>query len=245
MDETKRSKTTTNDPGSTVSVTGAGAWQQQKQPAISAGIGKYTESSTIHESQPSVSVFGSTPTATYTRIGSQESIASSIAQQQQQQSIMNKKMESQMTIIESGYSSADEPQQQQQRTSQFRPNSSTIIEESSASHHLDTHGGTAGLIAGPGSIIFSSNDIQLREQPIYENLRPEVRQQIIEPELDPLSYEQFIYDYFSTHARRLRSDDGTLILYIDGQQIQMSHIRLPSNDNLTLAKNVYLDAIDE
>ena len=50
---------------------------------------------------------------------------------------------------------------------------------------------------------------------------------------------------YLTHARRLRSDDGTLILLIDGQQIQMSHIRLPSNDNLILAKNVYLDAIDE
>jgi hypothetical protein len=150
-----------------------------------------------------------------------------------------------MTIIESGYSSADEPQQQQQRTGQFQPNSSTIIEEPSASHHIDTHSGVSGFIGGPGSVIISSNDIQLREQPIYENLRPEIRQQFNEPELDPLSYEQFIYDYLSTYARRLRSDDGTLILLIDGQQIQMPHIRLPSTDNLTLAKNVYLDSIDE
>jgi hypothetical protein len=151
-----------------------------------------------------------------------------------------------MTIIESGYSSADEPQQQQQqRTNQFRPNSSTIIEEPSTSHQIDTHSGVSGLIAGAGSVIISSNDIQLREQPIYENLRPENRQQFNEPELDPLSYEQFIYDYLSTYARRLRSDDGTLIFLIDGQQIHMSHIRLPSNDNLILAKNVYLDSIDE
>ena len=140
-----------------------------------------------------------------------------------------------MTIIESGYSSADEPQQQQ-RNNQFRPNSSTIIEEPSASHHIDTHSGASSLTNRPGTVVLSSNDIQLREQPIYENLRPETRQQLTEPELDPLSYEQFIYDYFSTHARRLRSNDGTLILYIDGQQIQMSHIRLPSNDNLILAK---------
>jgi hypothetical protein len=150
-----------------------------------------------------------------------------------------------MTIIESGYSSADEPQQQQQRINQFRPNSSTIIEEPSTSHHIDTHSGAYSLVGGPGSVIISSNDIQLREQPIYENLRPEVRQQLTEPELDPLSYEQFIYDYLSTYSRRLRSDDGTLRLLIDGQQIHMSHIRLPSNDNLTLARNVYLDSIDE
>ena len=51
------------------------------------------------------------------------------------------------------------------------------------------------------SVIISSNDIQLREQPIYENLRPENRQQLTEPELDPLSYEQFIYDYLSNTCK--------------------------------------------
>ncbi|CAF1361648.1 unnamed protein product [Adineta steineri] len=245
-DETKRFKAITNEPGSTVSITGAGAWQQHKQSTISTGIGKYTETSTMHENQPSISVFGSTPNATYTRVGSQESIASSTIQPPPQQPMINKKTENQMTIIESGYSSADEPQQQQQRTNQFRPNSSTIIEEPSTVHHTDTTtSGVAGLIAGSGSIVLPNNDIQLREAPIYENLRPETRQHINEPEVDPLSYEQFIYDYFSTHARRLRSDDGTLIFLIDGQQIQMSHIRLPTNDNITLAKNVYIDAIDE
>ena len=60
-----------------------------------------------------------------------------------------------------------------------------------------------------------------------------------------LSYEQFIYDYLTTHARHIRSNDGTLILFVDGQQIHMSNIRLPSsNENLTLATNIYLDAID-
>ena len=248
VNENQRIRTTSNDPGSTVSVTGAGAWQQTKQstPTTSTGIGRYTETSTIHESQPSVSIFGSTPTATYTRIGSQESIASSTTpqQQQQQQPTVNKKSENAMTIAESGYSSADEPQQQQ-RSHQFRPNSSTIIEEPSTSHHVDTQSGIPGLVVSSGSLIISSNDIQLREQPIYENLRPENRQTANEPELDPASYEQFIYDYLSSHARRLRSDDGTLILFIDGQQIQMSHIRLPSSDNIALAKNIYLDAIDE
>ncbi|CAF1247307.1 unnamed protein product [Adineta ricciae] len=264
-EEIKRFNPTENDPGSTVSITGAGAWQQQRQPpTVSTGIGRYTETSTVHESQPSVSVFGSTPTATYTRVGSQESLASSTAQQrpeqpqsltpqsqqqqqpqQQYQPIVTKRTDSQMTVIESGYSSADEPQQQQQRTQQFRPNSSTIIEEPSVPHHPDTSSGVAGLIAVAGSILVPSNDVQLQEQPIYENLRPGAREQMNEPELDPLSYEQFIYDYFSSNARRLRSDDGTLILLIDGQQIQMSHIRLPSNDHITLAQNVYLDAIDE
>ena len=244
VDETKRFKSTINDPGSTVSITGAGAWQQGKQPIASTGIGKYTETSIIHESRPSVSVFGSTPTTTYTRVGSQDSIASSTTQQQQQQ-VPNKRLENPTTIIESGYSSADEPQQQQQRSNLFRPNSSTIIEEPSASHHIDSQSGIGGFVGGPGSVIISSNDIQLREQPIYENLRPENLQQNIEPDLDPASYEQFICDYLSTHARRLRSDDGTLILLIDGQQIQMPHIRLPSSDNITLAKNVYLDSIDE
>ena len=230
-----------NQPGSMVSVTGAGAWQTSQPSAISAGIGKYTESSTIHETQPSVSVFGSTPTTSHSRLGSQESIASS-TRQQQQQSQLNRKTDSQMTIIESGYSSADEPQQ---RTSQFRPKSSTIIEEPSTTHHGESQSGIAGLIGGPGSVIMSSNDIQLREQPIYENLRTDLSSSISESDLDPFSYEQFIYDYFSTHARRLRADDGTLVLLIDGQQIRMSHIRLPPTDNLTLAKNVYIDAIDE
>jgi hypothetical protein len=32
---------------------------------------------------------------------------------------------------------------------------------------------------------------------------------------------------------------------INGQPIQITHIHLPSNDNLTWAKNVYLDLIDE
>ncbi|CAF2900976.1 unnamed protein product [Rotaria sp. Silwood2] len=254
INEKKHFQSTINDPGSTVSISGAGAWQQQKQSiTTSNGISKYIETSTIHENQPSISIIGSTPNTNYTRIDSQESIASSTTQQQ---SLLNKKLDNQMTIIESGYSSADEPQQQQQqqhhhhhhhhqRTNQFRPQSSTIIEEPSISHHTDTSSGLAGLVAGPGSTIISSNDIQLREQPIYENLRPELIRQMNEPELDPLSYEQFIYDYFSTHAKRLRSNDGTLILFIDGQQIQMSHIRLPSNDNLIISKNVYLDTIDE
>ena len=233
------------DPGSTVSVTGAGAWQQQKQATISSGIGRYTETSTIHDSQPSISVFSSTPMATYARVGSQESIASS----SKQQAISNKKQDTQMTIIESGYSSADEPQQKQQqehRGNQFRPNSSTIIEEPLTSYHPDPQSGIAGLISGTGSIVLSSPDVALREQPIYENLRPELLQPTREPEIiDFSSYEQFVYDYLSNHARRLRSDDGTLVLLIDGQQIQMPHIRLPSNDHITLARNIYLDAIDE
>ncbi|CAF4395670.1 unnamed protein product, partial [Rotaria magnacalcarata] len=249
IEETKRVQSTINDPGLTVSVTGAGAWQQQKQPTASTGIGKYTETSTIHENHPSISVFGSTPNGNYARIGSQESIASSTIQPQ---SFMNKKSDNQMTIIESGYNSADEPlqqqqqQQQQQRTNLFRPNSSTIFEESSTSQHMDIHSGIAGLVAGPSSVIVSSDDIQLQEQPIYENLRPElIRQQLSEPDLDPLSYEQFIFDYFSTYAKRLRSNEKTLILIIDGQQIQMPHIRVPTNDSLVLSRNVYLDAIDE
>lgn len=247
--ETKRAQSPGNDPGLTVSVTGAGAWQQQKQPAISTGIGKYTETSTINENQSSVSVFGSTPNSGYARIDSQESIASSTVQQQ---SSTNKKLDNQMTIIESGYSSSDEPQQkqrqkqQQQRTNQYQPNSSTIVEESSISQHVDTHSGIAGLVAGSGSVIISSNDIQLREQPVYENLRPElIRQQSNEPELDPLSYEQFVYDYLSTHAKRSRSNDGGLLLIVDGQQIQMSNIRLPTGENVIISKNIYLDAIDE
>ncbi|CAF1174538.1 unnamed protein product [Rotaria sordida] len=247
INEKNHIQSTINDPGLTVSISGAGAWQQQKQlPTTSNGIGKYIETSTIHENQPSISIIGSTPN---TRIGSQESIASSTTQKQ---SLSNKKLDNQMTIIESGYSSADEPQQQQQqkqhhhqRTNQFRPKSSTIIEEPSISHHTDTNSGITNLITGPSSTIISSNDIQLYEQPIYENLRPELIRQMNEPELDPLSYEQFIYDYFSTYAKRLRSNDGTLILFIDGQQIQMSNIRLPSNDNIIISKNVYLDAIDE
>ncbi|CAM4904828.1 unnamed protein product [Rotaria socialis] len=249
VEETKRIQSTINDPGLTVSVTGAGAWQQQKQPTASTGIGKYTETSTIHENHPSISVFGSTPNGNYARVGSQESIASSTIQPQ---SFTNKKPDNQMTIIESGYNSADEPlqqqqqQQQQQRANLFRPNSSTIIEESSTSQHMDIHSGIAGLVAGPSSVIISSNDIQLQEQPIYENLRPElIRQQLSEPDLDPLSYEQFIFDYFSTYAKRLRSNERTLILIIDGQQIQMPHIRVPTNDSLVLSRNVYLDAIDE
>ncbi|CAF0824791.1 unnamed protein product [Rotaria sp. Silwood1] len=249
IDDKKHFQSTINDPGSTISISGAGAWQQQQQKqsiTTSNSIGKYIETSTIHENQPSISIIGSTPNTNYTRIDSQESIASSTVQQP---SLLNKKLDNQMTIIESGYSSADEPQQQQQqqhqRTNQFRPKPSTIIEEPTISHHIDTSSGIAGLVAGSGSTIISSNDIQLREQPIYENLRPELIRQMNEPELDPLSYEQFIYDYFSTHAKRLRSNDGTLILFIDGQQIQMSHIRLPSNDNLIISKNVYLDAIDE
>ncbi|CAF4930471.1 unnamed protein product, partial [Rotaria socialis] len=100
VEETKRIQSTINDPGLTVSVTGAGAWQQQKQPTASTGIGKYTETSTIHENHPSISVFGSTPNGNYARVGSQESIASSTIQPQ---SFTNKKPDNQMTIIESGY----------------------------------------------------------------------------------------------------------------------------------------------
>ena len=149
-----------------------------------------------------------------------------------------------MTIIESGYSSADEPQHyQQQHTSQFQPNSSTILEEPSIQHYIDTHN---ELFSKPNSTLISSNDMQLQDdQPIYENLRHITHEQSDELDLDPLSYEQFIYDYFSTYARHLRNDDRTLILLNDGQQIQMSHIRLPSNDNFTISKNVYLEAIDE
>ena len=57
-----------------MNITGAGAWQQRKQPTNSIGIGNYIETSTVHENQPSVSVFGSTPNTNYTRIDSQESI---------------------------------------------------------------------------------------------------------------------------------------------------------------------------
>ncbi|CAF4296895.1 unnamed protein product, partial [Rotaria sp. Silwood2] len=63
---------------------------------------------------------------------------------------------------------------------------------------------------------------------------------------DPLSYEQFIYDYLSTYAKHIRSNDNTLILVINEQQIHMSNIHLPSsNDNFTLTKNIYSDFIDK
>ncbi|CAF1041328.1 unnamed protein product [Adineta ricciae] len=112
--ETKRYK-------STINITAAGSWQLQKSTTAPSGITKYTETSTIHESQPTVSVFGSAPNSTASKVGSQESITSSGTQQQVLTS--SKRTDSQLTIIESGYGSADDQQR-------FRPNSSTIIEES-------------------------------------------------------------------------------------------------------------------
>ncbi|UJR21513.1 hypothetical protein I4U23_024599 [Adineta vaga] len=186
--ETKRFK-------STISMTAAGSWQLQKSSTVPSGITKYTEVNTIHENQPSVSVFGSAPNSASSKIGSQESIASSLNQQQQTLTT-NKRTDSQITIIESGYGSADDQQR-------FRPNSNTIIEESP--------------IHPPGT---TTNRIDSSKK---------------QPKLDPLSYEQFINDYFSTNARSTRSTDGTLILSIHGQQIRTSS----SNTNL-----IHSDAIE-
>ncbi|CAF0980893.1 unnamed protein product [Rotaria sp. Silwood1] len=64
--------------------------------------------------------------------------------------------------------------------------------------------------------------------------------------IDSLSYEQFIYDYLSTYAKHICSNNNTLILIIDDQEIHISHIHLPSsNNNFILAKNIYFDFIDQ
>ncbi|CAF4238053.1 unnamed protein product, partial [Rotaria magnacalcarata] len=56
-------------------------------------------------------------------------------------------------------------------------------------------------------------------------------------QIDPLSYEQFIYDYLTTHGKHLRSNDNSLILSIDDQQIY-----LPSScDPTNLTKHLSID----
>ncbi|CAF2100268.1 unnamed protein product [Rotaria magnacalcarata] len=78
------------------------------------------------------------------------------------------------------------------------------------------------------------------------NQKPDLRIKTIEKspsasvhqaQIDPLSYEQFIYDYLTTHGKHLRSNDNSLILSIDDQQIY-----LPSScDPTNLTKHLPID----
>lgn len=61
---------------------------------------------------------------------------------------------------------------------------------------------------------------------------------------DPLSYGYFIDEYFTLYARHLRSNDGTLLVVIDEQEIPMPQIQLPVREHFTLPKHIYSDAID-
>ena len=77
---------------------------------------------------------------------------------------------------------------------------------------------------------------------------PPVRSQRIKPapvNVDPLSYGYFIDEYFTLYARHVRSDDGTLLLVVDEQEIAMPQIRLPTHEHFTLPKHIYSDAIDQ
>ncbi|CAF3856783.1 unnamed protein product [Adineta steineri] len=170
---------------STINITAAGAWQPKSQ-ILPSSITKYTEANTINENQSSISSFGSAPlNPTYTRIGSQESISSSINQQQNLTS--NKRTDSQITIIESGYSSSDDQQR-------YRPNSSTIIEES------------------------STPKINSSKQSKHTSL----------------NYEQFIYEYLLAYGTYTHSNNGSLILNINQQQIDLPSLA----ENISIDKNL-------
>jgi len=64
-------------------------------------------------------------------------------------------------------------------------------------------------------------------------------------EVDPLSYEAFINDYFATHARHLCASDGTLVVLVDEQQVPFTDIRIPAQQqHLSLPKNIYSNGIN-
>jgi len=90
---------------------------------------------------------------------------------------------------------------------------------------------------------YSSADDQQKFRPISSTIIEESLDKSI---INPLSYEEFIIDYLSTYGKHIRSNNGTLIIFIDGQQIPMLNVSLPSsNENIILAKNIYLNAINQ
>ena len=61
-------------------------------------------------------------------------------------------------------------------------------------------------------------------------------------QIDSLSYEEFVLDYLSTHAKPIQTTDGQLLLSIDDQQISLLDVSIPTSK--IALENIYLDAIN-
>ena len=61
-------------------------------------------------------------------------------------------------------------------------------------------------------------------------------------QIDPLSYEEFVLEYLSTHAKQTQTTDGRLSLSIDDQKIPLPNTSVPASK--IPRENIYLDAIN-
>ncbi|CAF4949128.1 unnamed protein product, partial [Rotaria socialis] len=94
-------------------------------------------------------------------------------------------------------------------------NSSTGFTKYSRLHTInETHPAVSVLDASP-SKLNSQDSINQKTDLQRETIEKSSSASVHQAQIDPLSYEQFIYDYLTTHGKHLRSNNNSLILSID------------------------------